>query len=88
VTSLRNRLAVDDLLTQVYKEGPGKAPRGGAGDGIMPALLPKALPLHQVIAVDAYIPGCPPDAQRIWTAVCALLDGELPRLPPEMLRFG
>jgi NAD-reducing hydrogenase small subunit len=88
VTSLRNRLAVDDLLTQVYKEGPGKAPRGGAEDGIMPALLPKVLPLHQVIAVDAYIPGCPPDAQRIWTAVCALLDGELPRLPPEMLRFG
>ena len=24
VTSLRNRLSVDDLLTQVYHEGPGK----------------------------------------------------------------
>jgi NAD-reducing hydrogenase small subunit len=88
VTSLRNRLAVDDLLTQVYREGPGKAPRGGAGDNIMPALLPKVLPLHQVIAVDAYIPGCPPDAERIWTAVRALLKGESLTLPPEMLRFG
>jgi NAD-reducing hydrogenase small subunit len=88
VTSLRNRLAVDDLLTQVYWEGPGKAPRGHEGDHIMPALLPRVLPLHQVIAVDAYIPGCPPDAGRIWTAVCALLNGEPLTLPPEMRRFG
>ena len=27
----------------------------------MPQLLPKVLPLHQVITVDAFIPGCPPD---------------------------
>ncbi len=88
VTSLRNRLAVDDLLTQVYKEGPGKVPRGGEADHILPALLPKVLPLHQVIAVDAYIPGCPPDPDRIWMAVQALLNGEPLRLPPEMRRFG
>ena len=28
VTSLRNYLPVDDLLTKVYHEGPGSAPRG------------------------------------------------------------
>lgn len=87
VTSLRNRLAVDDLLTQVYKEGPGKVPRGDA-DGILPILLPKVLPLHQVIAVDAYIPGCPPDPERIWTAIQALLHGAPLNLSPQMRRFG
>ncbi|GAB4426024.1 MAG: hypothetical protein Fur0044_24050 [Anaerolineae bacterium] len=88
VTSLRNRLQVDDLLTQVYREGPGKAPCGGEADKVMPALLPKVLPLHQVIEVDAFIPGCPPDPDRIWAAVSALLRGEPVALDASMRKFG
>lgn len=88
VTSLRNRLQVDDLLTQVYREGPGKAPKGGEADRVMPALLPKVVPLHQVIEVDGFIPGCPPDTDRIWTAVQALLAGEPIKLEQDMRSFG
>lgn len=88
VTSLRNVLPLDDLLTAVYHEGPGKEPRGGEADRVMPKLLPRVLPLHQLIQVDAFIPGCPPDPQRIWAAVSALLRGEAVALPPEMRRFG
>jgi NAD-reducing hydrogenase small subunit len=88
VTSLRNRLPVDDLLTRVYHNGPGQVPRGNEGDRVLPALLPKVLPLHQVIAVDAYITGCPPDPARIWQAVQALVKGEALELSPEMRRFG
>lgn len=88
VTSLRNRLGVDDLLTAVYREGPGAVPRGNEADGVMPALLPKVLPVHQVIEIDAYIPGCPPDPQRIWHAICALLDGEPIDFTEEERRFG
>ncbi len=88
VTSLRNTLMVDDLLTQVYREGPGKAPRGGEADQVMPELLPKVAPLHQVIRVDAFIPGCPPDPERIWAAVSALLQGEPVMLSQDMRTFG
>ncbi len=88
VPSLRNKLGVDDLLTAVYHEGPGQHPVGAEEDGIMPRLLPKVLPLHQVVAVDAYLPGCPPDPDRIWAAVSALLAGEPVVLKPEMRRFG
>ncbi len=88
VTSLRNKLRVDDLLTQVYQEGPGKAPRGGEADKVMPALLPRVVPLHQVIEVDAFIPGCPPEPDRIWAAVQALLQGEPVALDVSMRKFG
>jgi NAD-reducing hydrogenase small subunit len=88
VPSLRNSLQVDDLLTQVYREGPGAVPRGGEADKVMPALLPRVVPLHQVIQVDAFIPGCPPDPPRIWAAVTALLRGEPVMLDESMRKFG
>jgi len=88
VTILRNKLEVEDLLHQVYHEGPGKVPRGGEADKIVPALIPRVVPLHQVIAVDAFIPGCPPDPDRIWAAVTALLAGKPVELEESMRRFG
>ena len=88
VTSLRNKLNLDNLLDMVYKEGPGAAPRGLDDDKIIPALIDRVVPLHQIIPVDAYIHGCPPDPDRIWMAVSALLSGEPVRMPEEMRYFG
>jgi NAD-reducing hydrogenase small subunit len=88
VTSLRNFFSVDDLLTAVYHAGPGSAPHGAEAIQLLPALLPRVLPLHQVVTVDAYIPGCPPDPERIWLALSALLKGEPVQLSPEQKTFG
>jgi NAD-reducing hydrogenase small subunit len=94
VPILRNRLGVDDLLTAVYHEGPGKVAPAWSPNGshdcppIMPVLLPKVLPLHHVIQVDAFIPGCPPNADRIWAVVSALLAGEAAVLDPAHRTFG
>jgi len=88
VTSLRNFFSVDDLLTAVYHAGPGSAPHGADAVQVLPALLPRVLPLHQVVAVDAYIPGCPPDPERIWTALSALIKGDTVQLSPEQKTFG
>ncbi len=86
VPSMRNPLDVRNTIAEVYSAGPGAAPPGDIE--VMPVLLDKVLPLHQVIPVDLYLPGCPPDPERIWTALVTLLKGEPLNLPPEMRSFG
>jgi len=55
---------------------------------ILPVLLPKVHPLHAAVPIDVYLPGCPPDPDRIYTAIAALLAGEKPQLPAEAITFG
>ena len=59
----------------------------GAGD-FVPVLLDRVLPLHQVIDVDFFLPGCPPPAGRIRAVLQDLLDGKAPSLPAEQRAFG
>jgi len=34
--------------------------------------------LGQTVEVDYYLPGCPPESDRVWDAVTAILEGKLP----------
>ena len=88
VTSLRNFFSVDNLLTAVYYAGPGSLPRSGEDGDVLPELLPRVLPLHQVVEVDAYIPGCPPDPERILAAITAVMQGKPVELAEDQRTFG
>ena len=88
VTSLRNFFSVDNLLTAVYHAGPGSLPRSGEDGDVLPELLPRVLPLHQVVEVDAYIPGCPPDPERILAAITAVMQGKPVELAEDQRTFG
>ena len=88
VTALRNCGKVSELLGAIYHEAPGEAPVGPEAVKQVPALLPKVLPLHHVVEVDAFIPGCPPDPGRIWAALGALLRGEPVVLEESQRTFG
>lgn len=90
VTAMRNPLGdPSTILERVYVDNVDR-PAGGVPDaaGIVPTLLPKVLPLHQVIDVDVFLPGCPPDADRIHRTITHLLDGTLPAGRGEDIRFG
>lgn len=97
VTAMRNLLgAPDALLRKVYVDAVDADPQVPAA--VVPALLPRVLPLHQVVPVEVYLPGCPPSADRIRQALLDLLDGTLSaattrstaatRARGESIRFG
>jgi len=53
-------------------KGPGNP--GIPTEGV-PALLRHAIPVHEVVKVDLYVPGCPPSAASIVFVLGELLDG-------------
>jgi NAD-reducing hydrogenase small subunit len=77
VTALRNlRGDPGELLERIYVLGPDRNGVRPDAPGIVPDLLPQVRPLHEVIDVDVYLPGCPPSAARIRAALESLLDGD------------
>ena len=89
VTSMRNPLGDPAaILRRVYVERVDRHGVVPDAEGIVPALLPQVLPLHRVIDVDVYLPGCPPPADRIRRTVSALLEGDLPVDRGDDIRFG
>ncbi len=54
----------------------------------LPVLLDRVQPVHEVVPVDYFLPGCPPPAPRIRAVLEALLAGKTPELVPAERRFG
>jgi len=44
----------------------------------LPLFYDSVRTLDQTVPVDYFLPGCPPEAERIWDAVMAILTGKLP----------
>ena len=80
ISAMRNTCSLDDVFNRSYKETSGLVKGLPLGDDIVPKLLPKVVPLHQVVKIDYWLQGCPPSADRIWELVCALLEGRAPQL--------
>lgn len=89
VTAMRNPLGdPEPFLQRSYLEAADIQNQIPHEPGIVPALLERVLPVHYVVDVDVYLPGCPPNADRIRTALEMLLTGEVSNLTGESIRFG
>ena len=49
--------------------------------------LDRVHPLHEVVKVDHYIPGCPPSADAIWKFLTDLIEGRTPRLGHGLISY-
>jgi len=85
VPAMRNPIPVKKLLDRIYVEGVNTHP-GVPTEGV-PQLLKHAVPLHEVVKVDLYVPGCPPAASAIKLVLTELLDGRRPELNSQV-KFG
>jgi len=85
VPAMRNSLTPQKILQAVYVDG-AQENRGIPTDGV-PALLPRARPVHEFVAVDVHVPGCPPPSKAIVSVLNDLLAGRKPDANPK-LKFG
>jgi NAD-reducing hydrogenase small subunit len=88
VTAIRNSGGAEPVLRRVYLENGDRGARVPEGRGIVPRLLDVVTPLHALIHVDFYLPGCPPPAPRIRAVLEALVEGRPPHLEGAEIRFG
>jgi NAD-reducing hydrogenase small subunit len=90
VTALRNPLGpAEAILQRVYVDDVDLHGQLPIEQGIVPKLLDQVLPIHAVVPVDIFLPGCPPPAPRIRALLEQILAGEAPRLEGrEMIKFG
>lgn len=86
IPGLANLGSKDDILKTSFLDSPttvnpGKVLPGSQsivpeGTLHLPALLEKLLVLKDVVDVDYFIPGCPPEPPRIWDVVEGIIQGK------------
>jgi NAD-reducing hydrogenase small subunit len=85
VPGMRNPIGVRPLLERAYLDNATLNQQ--VPTEVVPTLLPKAMPVHAVVEVDVFLPGCPPSADLIYAALDDLLAGRRPDLS-RWARFG
>ena len=90
IPGMRNMLqGPEPVLRRAYLELADGSAQLPNAPGLVPELLEQVLPVHALVPVEVYLPGCPPSAERIRAALEPLLRGERPQLSgPDQIRFG
>ncbi|MGE0779734.1 NADP oxidoreductase [Mycolicibacterium sp.] len=90
VPSLRNPVGLRDCLAEAYTDSP-TLPAGA--DAVvpdhrrLPVLTNNVHPCHEVVHMDYFIPGCPPDADAILTVLTDVVEGRPVHLPTSLNHF-
>jgi len=87
IPSLRNFYDKDEVLKRAYVESEstidGEVPRSD----MLCKLLDKVKGVSDIVKVDIYLPGCPPDADAIYFVLSELIAGRMPVLDKKYLRY-
>ena len=87
IPAMRNSFALKDCLEEAYIDGIGVTNPQIPNDVEIPMLLNKVHPIHEVVKVDHFLPGCPPSGDAIWTFLTELIEGRPISLPYEQIHY-
>ena len=83
----RNHLDLRDILEEVYQTEAGVSHGIIPNDPELPLPLNKVHPIHEVVKIDYFLPGCPPSGDAIWKFLTDLIAGRTPRLGHGLLNY-
>ena len=78
VPAMRNPFRNKEVYDRAYRENVTFD--SGVPQQVVPPLLPYARPIHEIVPVDVFVPGCPPSADTIFWALTEILEGRHPEL--------
>lgn len=88
VSSLRNVHHKELVLNRSYVEAQSNDSGHIPSDANLGKLLDVVRPLHEVVKVDYYLPGCPPSADLIFYVIFEILNDRKPQLDKDNLKYG
>ena len=87
IPAMRNQFELRECLEESYIDGIGLHNRMIPSDPEIPLLLNKVHPIHEVVKIDHFLPGCPPSADAIWTFLTELIAGKPISLPYQQIHY-
>ncbi|MDP2072053.1 NADP oxidoreductase [Methylotenera sp.] len=83
----RNHLSIATVLTEIYHTQHGLVGGFIPNDPELPLPLNQVHPIHEVVKIDYFIPGCPPSGEAIWKVLTDLIAGREPDLSHGLMQF-
>ncbi|MCW8908519.1 MAG: NADP oxidoreductase [Sedimenticola sp.] len=87
IPAMRNQYTLSDCLQEAYLHGSGIDDPQIPDDPELPLLLDQVHPIHDVVWVDYFLPGCPPSADTIYTFLQELLNGNPIRFAYQQIHY-
>ncbi|MBU1215919.1 NADP oxidoreductase [bacterium] len=87
ISAMKNLFGSKAVLERGYFELADENKSETYPSQIVPKLLDKVLPLHEVVKVDYFLPGCPTPSEAIYAILKALIEGKEINIS-DYTRFG
>lgn len=87
IPAMRNQFELRECLEESYIHGVGLGNAMIPNDPEIPLLLNKVHPIHEVVKIDYFLPGCPPSGDTIWTFLTELLEGKPVSFPYTQIHY-
>ncbi|MBA4420645.1 MAG: NADP oxidoreductase [Anaerolinea sp.] len=87
IPAMRNFFTIEESLRRAYIETPSTDESGKIPSDPELAVPTKVRALNEVVDVDIFVPGCPPDADTIFYVLSELAQGRKPVLTDDKLQW-